>query len=284
MTQPINWDNPIIAPYKQALLNTSKLSNAFTLEYADNLNLWDSKMGGQPYMPINTEYPKTTEGQPLVFLAQINFAHMPPLPDFPKQGILQFFIAHNEHYGADCDNNELRKQDGFRVIYHADVIEDVSQLRQDIKASYPPQEHEDDDYLTPHDFYHEYAMRFKQEKQLISYNDFGFERILERQEGGKNADWFQQQKDDDEELEEEIWELFCIEGHRVGGYPNFTQNDPRASAQDDFKDYILLFQLDTDDDMDIIMWGDSGVGNFFIHPDDLKKCDFSRVAYTWDCY
>ncbi|MDN5490601.1 MAG: DUF1963 domain-containing protein, partial [Acinetobacter sp.] len=33
-----------------------------------------------------------------------------------------------------------------------------------------------------------------------------------------------------------------------------------------------------------IMWGDSGVGNFFIHPDDLEKRDFSKVVYNWDCY
>ena len=24
-------------------------------------------------------------------------------------------------------------------------------------------------------------------------------------------------------------------------------------------------------------------GNFFINLEDLKKCDFSRVLYTWDC-
>ncbi|MBO7381562.1 MAG: DUF1963 domain-containing protein, partial [Neisseriaceae bacterium] len=32
-----------------------------------------------------------------------------------------------------------------------------------------------------------------------------------------------------------------------------------------------------------IMWGDAGVGNFFITADDLKKRDFSRVLYNWDC-
>lgn len=42
--------------------------------------------------------------------------------------------------------------------------------------------------------------------------------------------------------------------------------------------------MDTDDvnGMDI-MWGDCGVANFFIHPDDLKNKDFSKVLYNWDC-
>jgi uncharacterized protein YwqG len=41
--------------------------------------------------------------------------------------------------------------------------------------------------------------------------------------------------------------------------------------------------LDSEDAENEIMWGDSGVGNFFIHPEDLKKRDFSKVFYNWDC-
>ena len=33
-----------------------------------------------------------------------------------------------------------------------------------------------------------------------------------------------------------------------------------------------------------IMWGDSGVCNFFINKDKLKNLDFSDVLYNWDCY
>lgn len=43
---------------------------------------------------------------------------------------------------------------------------------------------------------------------------------------------------------------------------------------------MLLFQLDTVED---IMWGDSGVANFFISRDALKNKDFSKVYYNWDC-
>jgi uncharacterized protein ywqG len=32
-----------------------------------------------------------------------------------------------------------------------------------------------------------------------------------------------------------------------------------------------------------LMWGDSGVANFFITPEDLAKRDFSRVAFVFDC-
>ena len=33
-----------------------------------------------------------------------------------------------------------------------------------------------------------------------------------------------------------------------------------------------------------MLWGDVGVCNFFIHPQDLAKRDFSKVLYNWDCH
>ena len=78
-------------------------------------------------------------------------------------------------------------------------------------------------------------------------------------------------------------ELTEVEGHRVGGYPSFTQLDPREYDQNFQEHTVLLFQLDSNDE-DGIMWGDSGVCNFFIRPDDLAKRDFSGVLYNWDCY
>ncbi|MEG0366532.1 MAG: DUF1963 domain-containing protein, partial [Coprobacillus sp.] len=71
-------------------------------------------------------------------------------------------------------------------------------------------------------------------------------------------------------------------GHRIGGYPYFTQYDPRESDMEEHQ--ILLLQIDTDsiDDKEI-MWGDCGVGNFFITDNDLKSLDFSKVFFTWDC-
>jgi len=85
----------------------------------------------------------------------------------------------------------------------------------------------------------------------------------------------------EDELEEAGWENFQSTGHKIGGYAYFTQEDPRIGrGAEKIKDYILLLQIDSDDD---IMWGDMGVANFFIHPDDLAKKDFSKVMYTWDC-
>ena len=79
-------------------------------------------------------------------------------------------------------------------------------------------------------------------------------------------------------LWEELYTL-SVDGHKLGGYPDFTQSDPRGEDDDDL---VLLFQLDTDREMGV-MWGDAGIVNFFIRRADLIARDFSRVAYHWDC-
>ncbi|MCL2424249.1 MAG: DUF1963 domain-containing protein [Micrococcales bacterium] len=73
-------------------------------------------------------------------------------------------------------------------------------------------------------------------------------------------------------------------GHHIGGYPLSIQGDPRE-CNDDFAGHTtLLFQLDSDDATGIeILWGDMGVGNFFIQPDRLAALDFSNVLYNWEC-
>jgi len=71
--------------------------------------------------------------------------------------------------------------------------------------------------------------------------------------------------------------------HQLGGYPCFTQEDPRSGRYEDFD--VLLFQLDSDlpDGGDLVLWCDGGVGGFFISREALRRRDFSRVLYTWDC-
>ena len=83
----------------------------------------------------------------------------------------------------------------------------------------------------------------------------------------------------------ELWDEDGEEPHhQMGGYPYFTQNDPREGGRYPELD-VLLFQIDSDgqDGHDLIVWGDCGVANFFISREDLKKRDFSKAGYNWDC-
>lgn len=255
-----------IQHYKPQVLPTKKSVISLSLSPAEDLTLWQSKVGGSPYLPVHADHPRTTDGRALMLLAQINCAELPENEDYPKTGILQFFIdVEDDLYGLNFD--EPQTQDGFRVIYHADVVEDNAQLQQ----HFP---HADlDQNMSP--VTGQYAVQFATQERYISIGDHAF--------ADQVFDPYALDDDSAEEIYDEYDDVFSASGHHLGGYPYFTQDDPRGHDER-FKDYILLFQLDTSDQDNVqIMWGDAGVANFFIHPDDLKNRDFSKVMYNWDC-
>lgn len=82
--------------------------------------------------------------------------------------------------------------------------------------------------------------------------------------------------EEDKEIEKKLFDA----GHKIGGFPNFTQSDIREIG-----DYeILLLQIDSEGtEKNEIMWGDCGIANFFIREKDLKELNFDKVIYNWDC-
>lgn len=262
-----------VQPYLEKISATIQPTVTMQLTANDNLSVWQSKVGGVPYLPLDATYPVDSNGKPLALLAQLNFAEIPNLPDFPNQGILQFYIAADDLYGMNFDDQQ--QQSGFKVLYFDQVLEDASQLKQDFAEV----QLGEDDYLP---FTGQYAIEFNLTSQPISLGDFAFApKILGVEDIYDFEDQFEG-GDFEDDFIEPYDEVASASGHRLGGYPYFTQTDPRQ-YNEKVQDYVLLFQLDTDDAENEIMWGDSGVGNFFIHPEDLKKRDFSKVLYNWDC-
>jgi uncharacterized protein YwqG len=49
---------------------------------------WASKVGGLPYLVQAAEHPLEPFGNPLVFIAQLNFGELPDLLDFPTDGLM----------------------------------------------------------------------------------------------------------------------------------------------------------------------------------------------------
>lgn len=267
---------PEFEPFAEKIAATAKPVVRFSLK-KETVELWDSKVGGRPYLPEGMEYPQNAQGQPLSLLAQINFAQMPHLPDYPTEGIVQFFVdGYDDLSGMDFD--DLRAQKGFRVLYHREVRQEG--LRSDVPAY---SDFGDFGVGLPFGAEEEFRMVFsEQETQYLSFDDYRFDQtfpemrklILERVTDTGNNDW---------RLYENYREASNQAGHCIGGYPCFAQYDPRGGS---LEGYELLFQLESqyDENEGIdIMWGDMGVGNFFIAPEDLEKCDFSKTAFTWDC-
>ena len=251
-------------------------------------SVFDSKLGGVPYMPKDFPYPVgksgTYEGKPLRFLAQLNFGALPHIPVFPEQGILQFYCSCDDDeavYGMNftdgCD------QDGFRVIYHENVITDTTKL---MTAEDIPQ-------IPSGDFPFEGEYRLcphAPEECPPTAVDFRFNAAFSRaysrltnQKITSVYDAYEGTYADGKTLED-VFDFMSTNLSCIGGYPDFTQSDPRCSEKGTSGHKILLFQLQSDPSDDVnIMWGDMGVGNFFITPEALKNKDFSNVLYNYDC-
>jgi uncharacterized protein YwqG len=249
-----------------------------------NPGILDSKLGGTPYLPPGFDYPYNTRpgsaGKPLRLLCQLNMEQLPRLDGFPEKGMLQFYVAYEESedtYGLDFEHPT--KQDAWRIVYHESLVTDTSLL------GLPPSFSEDDEAVFP--VRGELAIVAKLGQVPITTSDFRWgdfwENVFEPSDTGQRLK--------DEYAEDEI--LDAIEGQyygggsRIGGYPDFTQADPRVFGKDDRT--VLLLQLDSYAPGGFgvaksdISWGEAGVANFFIRPNDLRALDFSKVMYNWDC-
>ncbi len=265
----------------------------FTLE-AGEPGFLGNKVGGIPYLPRDMAWPTDRRGKGLTLLAQINCAWLKGLPEFPHAGLLQFFIGGSGNlYGMDFDDQTI--PDGFRVLYHEQV--DASVTPEQVQAKRPPDPEEPDLPLMENA---PCRIRFgAAEEQGITGMDFAapftFVQVWNASFPGEPIqDMWDVLGDIDEDVVEELlnphnaesYEGPDIPWHQLGGYPYFTQTDPRERSGLYGDLDTVLFQLDSDSQpnkRDFVLWGDCGVGNFFINHEALKRRDFSRVAYNWDC-
>ena len=255
-----------------------KVINIETTENAD-LKLTDSKFGGYPYWPSDMEYPVNSEGDKLILLAQINLSDVSD-PRLPATGLLQFFISCDDGNGYDDKN-------GYKVVYHKDI--DPSVTEESVKAlgirAASDIKPENEEYMP---LTKSYSLTFSESSESIGQSCNTFDSVVaDKLKSLYNIDMneveihsyyklygFLSSEDYDYVAEA----LNDGAGHKIFGYPFFTQEDPRNNGEDD----ILLFQMDSD--CKDIMWGDSGVGGFFISEENLKNLDFDKVVYNWDCY
>ena len=255
----------------------------------DKPTLFQSKFGGVPYLPKNVEVPKNKENQQLTLLAQINIEELPKNNIYPmKEGILQFWILNDDVLGLDYDPH---LGDGFKIIYYKEI--DKSVTEEEVLEKYKP--YKDEDSYFPIEG--ESSLSFKLTDGYFSDSNDDFREIVDREMKkfhDENKDKYSDiLKIYDKENQLNYWEIWDIleedkeigerlfgAGHKIGGFPNFTQSDIREVG-----DYeILLLQIDSEGtEKNEIMWGDCGIANFFIREKDLKKLNFDRAIYNWDC-
>ena len=252
-------------------------------------NLFQSKFGGVPYLPKDKEVPKNKENEQLTLLAQINIDELPENNIYPmKEGMLQFWILNDDILGLDYDTN---LGDGYKIIYYKDIDKNVTE--EEVLEKYKP--YKDEDSYFPIEG--EFSLSFKLTDGYFSDSNDDFREIVDRE----MKKFYDENKEKysnilkiyDKENQLNYWEIWDIleedkeigeklfgAGHKIGGFPDFTQSDIREVG-----DYeILLLQIDSDrTEKNEIMWGDCGIANFFIREKDLKELNFDRAIYNWDC-
>ena len=258
-------------------------TTAYQLEFDTESapTIFDSKVGGQPYWDPAKTYPTDSNGKKMYLLAQINFDQDKAESPLPQSGMLQFFIGGEEMYGLDFDHPTEQKD--WRIVYHEKV--DASVTAETVEAMGIPSYNGDDEGVDSPVFSSCVFRLVKKETWLTPDNWERFDELtlevakdLFDQTDAESAD--EVFGEDQYALLEE--EYFYNENSHLLGHPYFTQADIRERG---WRYDTLLFQLDSEtvDEEDIVMWGDMGVGNFFINSEDLKRLDFSNVLYNWDC-
>ncbi len=229
-----------------------------------------SRLGGAP---IDAVIPKDSNGNPMKLMAAIWCSEVRGVPDFPTEGVLRFYVADNDVYGADFDHPTVQKD--FRVLYDEDesrfdarIIDDPS-----ISPAFP--------------ISRALPIRFVPLMSSIRSSDYRFEECFNAAlvKAGASYDMGElTDKESDFVFDQNQWA-----GHRIGGYPCFEQYDPRDSEPALQKYDTLLLQIVShtadkgSNEGDLIMFGDLGGCQFFIPKDKLRARDFSDILYTWDC-
>ncbi len=224
-----------------------------------------SRLGGRPWWPKGDPYPLDGAGKPLHLLIQINFDEMPRFAPFPEMGLLQLFIGGDQLYGANLD--DLKRPTGFKAIYHASV-----DRAQDTRAG--PRTVGKSVHLPLEKPLSPIGLEFEPDLMPVDPSDYRFERLLPEIASDEDlaqayAEW--------------LGSDMAPSAIRLGGYPTFSQDDPRAAGAGGSKGLgdLTLLTLDSTTGL---MWGDAGAAQFLMHEDDLLRLDFSKVVYNWDCY
>lgn len=233
-----------------------------------------SRIGGRPYADSpRRKWPvRGKERQPMLFIAQINFAEVPPMEDFPRKGLLQLFGLTDERGGLlgldETADRVLRWYPDPEGTLTLPVPDALSQLRK--QGTFSQRLIRDG-----------FGMTFAAGTAPASpynwpyFDDYPdtHKRLAEDEEVDRRVrDW-------QRSVEGMIETDARTRSHWIGGHPRFVQEDVRYEPRLRKLNRVLL-HLCSDDDITL---GDSGELNLMISRKDLRNLQFDKAYCTWDC-
>ncbi|WP_075619103.1 YwqG family protein [Paenisporosarcina indica] len=282
--------NSIVEDYnllhkKQDILKIAASSIGILKEKTDdkNIQIGGSKFGGLPDLPPSFSFPQYHNG-PLSFLAQLNlkdltFSETDDL--LPKTGMLYFFYdVVNQPWGFEKEDS-----DSYKVLYFDGDLDDLS------RTSYP-QITEDYYPLPSHKVEFTKMLTFPEDPVGLELDESELDDYFEFREAimqPRKTDNTHQELDEESAIPKHylLGEPFNIQNNVLEDVI-YYENDEKIewnSAEMDSKrkKMTLLFQMDSDEDLDV-MWGDVGMLYFCIYKTDLIKKQFDQVKFILQCY
>lgn len=237
-----------------------------------------SWLGGKPCMPAEFEWP-TWKGQSLAFLCQIDCSEVPdgePGPLLPDSGILYFFYDQDQGtWGFDP-----KEKDGWRVLYAEGDQECVERDWPEDMDSYSRFTKLALEFVRFDTYPDEFRPDHLIDGEAVDYGDGYFDWRHDQYESHACHQLFGYPRPiQNDTMEEEC--AMASQGIDVGdgkAYSDPGTAEVRATA----KEWTLLLQLDSDDDMNV-MWGDVGMVYFWIPASALAQKDFSRTWMVFQC-
>lgn len=233
-----------------------------------------SKIGGQPYLPDNFEWPKNETGKSLSFIGQLNFEELSKFDQsgwLLKQGLVSFFYcADQEAWGFDPKHRQR-----FKVIYTDSVSSSV-------KRDFPTD-------LEEHSIFKPNSLTFNSSLSIPTWQEDSIDGLIEDED---SDNYIEVSSGSDNQIlgyancVQGTMELECqlvTNGLYCGDETGY--NDPRRKELETRKDdWILLLQIDSEEDKTGMMWGDSGRIYFWIKKQDLLNKDFNNTWCILQCY
>lgn len=245
-------------------------------------SVWQSKIGGIPYMPSGTEMPVDSDGNPLRFLMQIRCSDVQGIDGFPAQGMLQFWICADDCWGM-CDSHDK----GYRVVYYDTISE---------HTMCPPLPEWSDTEQKFFPLKGEFGVAFLPVTEDTPKHSIRYQKTFCHYFNEISGEHIEDPYDLKYKLHlpfavlnEALYQNDSSSGHKIGGSSDFCQYDPRETAEQQERYNFQLLQMCSDfgrvngTNITKIMWGDAGICHFFINAEKLKHCDFSDVLYYADC-
>lgn len=277
---------------KLDLLSLARPSHQFTAHRTPYalLEIGESRIGGLPDVPQDFVWPKwkpavdkssqyssprPTTPAPLGFIAQIDLSAIEHFDNsLPSTGWLYFFYdRYSEPWGFDPND-----RGSCRVLY-SNVI------RTDLARAEAPEDAEYEHFAAPCRLEIWPEMTLPNSLPEINYGTAEYDSYHELCESLNNSsDGIIHRLLGYPQLIQNPMELECqLASNGIDrGHPSYYQNEEMLEHQKRAGDWILLLQIDSDEEPGW-MWGDVGRIYFWIKKQDLKELNFDDVWLVLQC-